>query len=67
MTLITTPNIPDADDFYAELLATHQELSLADSHALNAQLVLILSNHIGDLCVLRAALRLAHEGFGPVR
>jgi len=67
MTLITTPNIPDADDFYAELLATHQELSLADSHALNAQLVLILSNHIGDLGVLRAALRLAHDGFGPVR
>jgi hypothetical protein len=38
-------------------------LSDADSHALNAQLVLILANHIGDGDTLRAALTLAREGF----
>ncbi len=57
--LTLTPNIPGADDFYAELLATHDGLETADSHALNARLVLILANHIGDREVLNQALRAA--------
>lgn len=57
--LILTPNIDGADDFYAELLATHEGLETADSNALNARLVLILSNHIGDRSVLSQALRAA--------
>ena len=57
--LITSPNIADVDAFYAALLAAHKGLSEAESHALNAQLVLILANHIGDTDVLRAALDLA--------
>ena len=57
--LTLTPNIDGADDFYAELLATHEGLETADSHALNARLVLILSNHIGDREVLSQALRAA--------
>lgn len=61
MKLIDTPNLPDADGFYAELLATHEGLSEAETHALNAQLVLILANHIGDREVLSAALKLARE------
>lgn len=59
MTLIDTPNLDDPDGFYAELLAAHRGLSEAESHALNAQLILILANHIGDREVLRAALSLA--------
>ncbi len=59
MPLNTKPNIVDSDGFYADLLTTHRGLSEADSHALNARLVLILANHIGDTEVLTQALALA--------
>lgn len=36
------------DDVYAALLAAHEGLSEAESHALNARLVLMLANRIGD-------------------
>lgn len=57
--LILTRNIQGADDFYADLLAAHDGLTKADSDALNARLVLILANHIGDRAVLSAALTAA--------
>ena len=60
--LVTKPNLADADGFYARLLATHRGLSEAQSHALNARLVLILVNHVGDVDVLDAALALARDG-----
>ena len=56
MPLVTEPNIADADGFYAALLSAHKGLSDAESQALNARLVLILANHIGDKDVLTAAL-----------
>ena len=59
MGLTLTPNIPDPDGFYDELLAAHEGLSDADNEALNARLVLLLANHIGDRDVLRAALEAA--------
>jgi hypothetical protein len=59
MTLITTPNIADADGFYAALLAAHKGLTAAESHALNARLVLVLANHVGDCAVLDQAITLA--------
>ncbi len=62
MALMTTSNISDADGFYAALLAAHKGLSEAESHAMNARLVLILANHIGDATVLQQALALAREG-----
>lgn len=62
--LTVTPNIKDPDEFYSELLAAHKGLSEAESHALNAQLVLIFANHIGNRAVLRDALDLARQGFG---
>jgi Protein of unknown function (DUF2783) len=49
------------DAFYESLMHAHQGLSEADSHALNARLVLILANHIGDLAVLRDALARARR------
>lgn len=58
-TLTLHPNIDGADDYYAELLATHDGLSREDSDALNARLVLVLSNHIGDRAVLSQALTAA--------
>ena len=54
--LILIPNIASPDDFYAELLAAHEGLTKAESDALNARLVLILANHVGDREVLRQAL-----------
>ncbi|WP_172297793.1 DUF2783 domain-containing protein [Pseudoruegeria sp. HB172150] len=59
--LLDTPNLTDHDGFYAELLAAHKGLSEPESHALNAQLVLILANHIGDRQVLSEALVLARK------
>ncbi|MEY8840063.1 DUF2783 domain-containing protein [Cribrihabitans sp. XS_ASV171] len=57
--LILTPNIDTPDDFYAELLATHEGLEKTESEALNARLVLVLANHIGDRDVLSQALKAA--------
>ncbi|MCI5112193.1 MAG: DUF2783 domain-containing protein [Marivita sp.] len=62
MALNTAPNVPDPDGFYAELLATHEGLSDDDSIALNARLILILANHIGDRAVLTEALAAASKG-----
>ena len=59
MNLITTPNLADPDAAYAALLAAHKGLSAVESNALNAQLVLILMNHLGDGPVFAEALRLA--------
>lgn len=64
MTLITTPNIPDPDGFYAALLAAHKGLTPDESHALNARLILILANHIGDRATLDQALALARTPGG---
>lgn len=58
-TLNTKANIDGADDFYAELLATHDGLDKDQSDALNARLILVLANHIGDRKVLSQALGLA--------
>ncbi len=59
MQLNTQPNIPDPDGFYDELLATHQGLTKDQSDALNARLILILANHVGDRDILREALKAA--------
>lgn len=59
--LITAPNIADRDDFYERLLRAHQGLDEKKSQALNARLVLILANHIGDKEVLEEALALAEK------
>ena len=47
------------DDFYQALIEAHRGLSDDESLALNARLILLLSNHIGDLAVLREALAMA--------
>ena len=54
-----TPNLADGDAFFAALLAAHDGLTEAETHRLNARLVLILANHVGDHDVLRQALDLA--------
>ncbi|MFK7879040.1 DUF2783 domain-containing protein [Roseobacter sp.] len=56
MTLILAPNIEDPDGFYDELLAVHEGLDKAQSDALNARLILVLANHIGERETLSQAL-----------
>ena len=63
MTLITTPNLSAPDDFYEALIDAHRDLSNEQSLALNARLVLLLANHIGNFDVLKQAL-LAARGAG---
>ena len=55
-TLNLNPNIPNGDDFYEKLLNAHERLNKEQSDALNARLILILSNHIGDMDILEQAL-----------
>ncbi len=50
------------DDFYQSLIDMHRGLSDEQSAQVNAKLILILSNHIGDLAVLREAMALARAG-----
>jgi len=47
------------DDFYQMLIDTHRDLSDEQSRLVNARLILLLANHIGDLRVLREALAAA--------
>lgn len=73
MPLTLTPNFAEpgkryfrafspGDDFYEMLIDAHRDLDDAQSAMLNAQLILLLANHIGDLAVLREALAKAREG-----
>jgi hypothetical protein len=57
--LITKANIARPDDFYAELIGLHEGRSKEDSDALNARLILLLANHIGNMGILRQAMKAA--------
>ncbi|MBT9384312.1 DUF2783 domain-containing protein [Pseudooceanicola sp. CBS1P-1] len=57
--LITTPNLEQPDEFYACLLAVHEERSEEESQALNARLILTLANHVGAQAILEEALQVA--------
>ena len=54
--LMTAPNLVSPDDFYEALIEMHRDLDDAQSQAVNARLILLLANHIGDLQVLRDAM-----------
>ena len=47
------------DDFYEALIKTHRDLTDEQSAMVNAKLILLLSNHIGDIQILREAMALA--------
>ena len=65
-TLNTEPNLPAPDDFYERLIAMHRGLSDDESAMVNAKLVLLLANHIGDPDVLRQAMAVARAGIGNI-
>ncbi|MGF6773695.1 hypothetical protein P3T18_006209 [Paraburkholderia sp. GAS199] len=62
MALNTQPNLARPDDFYEALIDMHRDLDDAQSQSANAQLILLLANHIGDHAVLLDAMRFAREG-----
>ena len=57
--LDTTSRFPDPDAAYVALIAARRGLSEDAAAALDARLVLILANHIGDIDVLKEAIALA--------
>jgi len=63
--LNTEPNLAAPDDFYEQLIGTHRDLDDDASALVNAKLVLLLANHIGDPDVLAEALAAARDGVGP--
>lgn len=52
-------NLSDPDGFYKELIDSQRQMNEAEAAMMNCKLVLLLANHIGNLEVLRAALRKA--------
>ena len=51
----------DPDGFYAKLIELHEGLSQEQSNKINAKLILMLANHIGDEEVLNEALEYVRE------
>ncbi|QDF99117.1 small subunit of monooxygenase [Azoarcus sp. DD4] len=73
MALNTQPNFAEpgkryfrafspGDDFYEMLIDTHRDLTDEQSAMVNARLILLLANHVGDISVLREAMQIAREG-----
>jgi len=56
------PNIAAPDEFYEALIETHRDLAPEQSELVNAKLILLLANHIGDLDILRQAMAHARAG-----
>lgn len=59
--LIIDPNLAAPDDFYEQLIDMHRDLTREQSEAVNASLILLLANHVGDAEVLAEAMRRARE------
>jgi len=59
MALNLQPNLTAPDEVYEALIKAHEGLDREQSEALNARLILILINHIGDEAVIRQALHAA--------
>jgi hypothetical protein len=62
--LETASGFADPDAAYRALVEAHRGLTDEQSNDLNARLVLILANHVGDLDVLRQAIALAKTPTG---
>ena len=59
--LITTPHLADPDGVFEALMEAHRTLDPAASRLLDAKLVLLLANHIGDPEVVKQAIALARS------
>jgi hypothetical protein len=61
MTMKTAPHFEDADAFYEQLLDAHRDLSAEQSALLNARLILLLANQVGDARVLQDCVEAARQ------
>jgi len=59
--LMLDPNTPDPDGVYQMIIDMHKDLSEDESHAVNARMILILANHIGDKSIIAEATGVARE------
>lgn len=57
----TSLNLQDADGFYEQLLDAHQGLTPEESALLNARLILLLANQVGDAKVLKDCVEAARQ------
>lgn len=62
MRLNTDPNLDSPDAFYEALVDMHRGLADDQSEIVNAKLILVLANHIGDLEILGQAMQIARSG-----
>lgn len=63
--LRTEPRLADPDGFYAALMEAHRGLDEQASRRLDARLVILLANHIGEDAVLLEAIALARAAGAP--
>ncbi len=61
MQLNLEPNIDSPDDFYEKLIDMQRDLSEDEVQLMNAKLILVLANHIGDSKVLDEAMAVANR------
>lgn len=62
--LITETRFASPDAFYEALIDTHRDLTPEQSARVNAKLILLLANHIGDAEVLQQAMEIARGDAG---
>ena len=65
--LVTTSQFANPDAAYLALVEARRNLSDTEAAELDARLVLILANHVGDLEVLRDAIALAKQTVSTAR
>jgi hypothetical protein len=58
------PNLASPDDVYNLIVDAHKGLDEAQCRALDARLILLLANHVGDEGVIREAIAAARAGLG---
>jgi hypothetical protein len=58
------PHLAAPDEFYEALIDMHRGLDAQQSAMVNARLILLLANHVGDLAALRDAMTRARAGIG---
>jgi hypothetical protein len=61
MTVALEPRLQDPDAVYAALVGAHEGLDEAASRRLDAALILLLANHIGEDRVVLDAIRIARN------
>lgn len=57
--LVLDPNLTEVDGIYQALVDAHAGRTDAESMRLNARLILLLANHIGDPRIVREAIAYA--------